>query len=269
MSKDFSTSEWASRRLPEFRKPPVIETALAVEFAPIPGWNAIHYGDVWQRFKSEYPKAEIQHAPQSLFAQGLDLTNPPVRCLLIDDKGNQLIQIRSGGFVHNWRASRECPFYARYATIRPLFEKDWRVFCEYLISSGFARPEVWKCEVTYVNHFLRGREWNDLSDLGQIMPFLPKPARSEVLKDLEQMHFTCTYALPGEIGHLQFQLHPAMGSDGEEIMQLTVTAIGKPQSSSAEDVLKWLDLGHYAVVQGFTDFTSSNTQTVIWERTWP
>jgi hypothetical protein len=138
-----------------------------------------------------------------------------------------------------------------------------------LSSSGFAQPEVWKCEVTYVNHFLRGREWNDVADLAEILPSLPKPVHSDVMKSLEQIHFVQTYALPGDIGHLLFQLHPVMGSDGEEIMQLAITAVGKPTGNSAADILGWLDLGRHAVVQGFTDFTSPTTQTAIWERTWP
>lgn len=269
MSNDFSASEWLSKRLPEYRKPPVVETALAVEFAPIAGWNAIRYGDVWQRFKNEYPKAEIQPAPQILFTQSLDLANPPIRCLLIDDKGNQLIQIRPGGFVRNWRANRDDHVYPRYETIRPSFEKDWGIFCEYLTLSGFAQPEVWQCEVTYVNHFLRGREWNEASDLRDALPFLSVPIYSETLKSLEQVRAVCTYALPADIGHLQFQLQPGMSSDGEEIMQLTITAVGKPTGSSTVEIMKWLDLGRHAVVQGFSDFTSPNTQTSIWERIWP
>ena len=269
MSNDFSASEWASRRLPEYRKPPVVETALAVEFKPITGWNAVRYGDVWQRFKSEYPKAEVQPAPQSLLTQGLDLANPPIRCLFVTEQGNQLVQIRSDAFVRNWRANPEVPEYPRYRTIRPSFKNDWVIFCEYLVANGFALPEIWKCEVTYVNHFLRGREWNDVSELTEILPFLSKPIHTDVLRSFEQLQLACTYALPGDIGHLQFQLQPGIRNDGRELMQLTITAVGKPQGTGTDEILKWLDLGHYAVVQAFTDFTSSNVQTGIWERIWP
>jgi len=266
MTSDFSVSDWATKQLPHYRRPPVVETAFAVEFAPIIGWNAVRYGDIWQRFKDEYPKAEIQPAPQSLVTQELDLANPPIRCLLIGAGGNQLIQIRAGGFVRNWRANHENPAYTRYATIRPSFEKDWSIFCGYLASNGFAEPEAWKCEVTYVNHFPRGREWNEVSDLCQVLPFLPNPIHSEVLDRLEQVRFACVYALPGDVGHLHFQLQPVISSEGEEIIQLAITAVGKPQGSSVREILTWLDLGHYAVVQGFTDFTSTDTQTAIWER---
>jgi hypothetical protein len=140
------------------------------------------------------------------------------------------------------------------------------MFCEYLALNGFAEPEVWKCEVTYVNHFLRGREWNELSDLGQTLAFLPKPIHSEVLKSLEQVRFACVYALPGDVGHIHFQFQPGMGTDGGEIMQLAITAVGKPQGSSIGEILNWLDLGHFAVVQGFSDFTSPNMQAAVWER---
>jgi hypothetical protein len=48
-----------------------------------------------------------------------------------------------------------------------------------------------------------------------------------------------------------------------------ITVFGKPKGNGIEDVLEWIDLGHFAVVQGFTDFTSPDIQASVWERTWP
>ncbi len=160
MSNDFSASNWPSRRTPEYKKPPVIETALAVEFAPIRGWNIVQYGALWERFRARYPKVEVFPAPQEFITRPqLDFANPPVRCFFIAAGDNQLVQIRSGAFVRNWRASQEDHIYPRYKTIRPSFEEDFQIFLTYLSEQGLGSPEIWKCEVTYVNHFLRGREW--------------------------------------------------------------------------------------------------------------
>jgi uncharacterized protein (TIGR04255 family) len=166
MSSDFSTSDWPSRRLPEYRRPPVIETALAIEFAPIKGWNIVQYGSLWECFKSRYPKVEVYPAPQEVLTRPeLDLANPPIRCFFIGSGDNQLVQIRAGAFVRGWRANQSDQEYPRYKSIRPSFEEDLNLFLGFLQQNGCESPEIWKCEVTYVNHFLRGREWHTASEL--------------------------------------------------------------------------------------------------------
>jgi len=270
MGNDFSTIDWPSRRLPEYDNPPVIETALAVEFAPIEGWNVIQYGSLWERFKGRYPRVEVHPAPQEFLTQPeLDLGNPPVRCFFIGSGNSQLIQIRSGAFVRNWRANQESHGYPRFKTIRPSFEEDLNLFLTFLHEQGFRQPEIWKCEVTYVNHFLRGREWHSASDAYKLIPSLASPVSSEVLADLQQITFACVYSLPGDVGQIQFRLQPGVRNDGHEVLQLMITAFGKPRGDRIEDVLEWIDLGHFAVVQGFTDFTSPDIQASVWERTWP
>jgi uncharacterized protein (TIGR04255 family) len=270
MNNHLSASDWPSRRTPEYKNPPVVETALAIEFAPIKGWNVVQYGALWERFKTRYPKVEVYPAPQEFLTRPqLDFADPPVRCFFIAATDNQLVQIRSGAFVRNWRASQEHPEYSRYRTIRPSFQEDLGLFLDFLAEQGFDRPEVWKCEVTYVNHFLRGREWQEPSGVWRVLPALASPVNSEVLSNLQQQSLAQSFVLPDEIGQIQFQLQPGIRNDGQEIFQLAITAFGKPKGSGMEEILEWLDLGHFAVVQGFTDFTSPQVQESVWERTWP
>jgi uncharacterized protein (TIGR04255 family) len=270
MSNDFSADDWGSRQLPAYKRPPVIETALAIEFAPIRGWNIVQYGAIWEEFKARYPKVEVYPAIQEVVARPeLDFANPPVRCFFIAAGDNQLIQVRSGAFVRNWRANQENHEYPRYKTIRPSFKEDLLLFFRFLAEHGFDHPEIWKCEVTYVNHFLRGREWNSIAEAYRILPSLAKPFNSEVLSSLQQLNLAEIYALPNEIGQIQFQLQPGTRNDGHEILQLTITAFGRPKGNGIDPILDWIDLGHFAVVQGFTDFTSPDIQRTVWERTWP
>ena len=34
--------------LPVYKNPPVVETAFAIEFAPLAGWNLLHFGALWE-----------------------------------------------------------------------------------------------------------------------------------------------------------------------------------------------------------------------------
>jgi uncharacterized protein (TIGR04255 family) len=254
-------------RLPHYESPPVVETALAIEFAPVAGWNLVHFGAIWERFRDTYPGTEV--IPGVQFSPELEITNPPIRFFFTNEDGTQLVQLRSGAFIRNWRAQPDNEQYPRYETIRPSFERDLRVFLEYLTANGFAKPEVWKCEVTYVNHFLRGREWADVADLYKILPMLSSGVHTELLANPTQLRFAINYELADDFGNLLIQLVPGLRADGKELLQLTLTAYGKPKGSELPQLLEWLDQGHYAVVQGFSDFTSEDIQTKMWGRIWP
>src|SRR5918912_130133 len=44
-----------THRLPAFDNPPVIETAVGVEFSPLQKWSIPHYGLFWHHIKADYP----------------------------------------------------------------------------------------------------------------------------------------------------------------------------------------------------------------------
>jgi len=271
-------SEESIARLPEYEHPPVVETALAVEFASLPGWNIIHYGLLRQRFQEAYPNFEVHPAafipfPPTVAVDTvpltIDIANPPIRCFFISEDGTQLVQIRNGALAHNWRKQPENDIYPRYDTIRPAFVDDLRIFYRFLQDNGFSAPEVWKCEVTYVNHFLRGREWSDIPSLLEVLPAIRLLDRSQLLTRLTQMQFTFNYELPEDIGNLRIQLLPFLGPDGKELAQLTLTAFGRPRSNDPQALIEWIDAGREAVVRGFSEFTSEDAQTKTWRRIWP
>jgi hypothetical protein len=73
--------------------------------------------------------------------------------------------------------------------------------------------------------------------------------------------FTLSYALPEGAGSLQFTSQPGIRrADGAEVIQLAITALGKPKSPDESHILEWLDFGREAVVRGFAGFTSEDSQ---------
>jgi hypothetical protein len=131
---------------------------------------------------------------------------------------------------------------------------------------GCLSPDVWQCEVTYINQFTRGREWHDFKGLSELYPIWSDSQSSPLLSRPQMATFAVAYAMPDDIGVLQFVSQPGTrGSDGAEIIQLSVSAIGRPQSSDDPDIFQWLDAGRAAVVQGFTDFTSQSAHSK-WRR---
>ena len=46
--------------LPSFRKPPVVEVAMAIAFAPLPGLQFAAFADLRHRWMADYPLTEEQ-----------------------------------------------------------------------------------------------------------------------------------------------------------------------------------------------------------------
>lgn len=256
--------------LPDFTQPPVDETALSLQFAPISGFNIPHYGLFWARVRDEYSRFEIQPpianvtellAPAAPVGRQLGMAFgdvPEVRCWFMDQSGNRLVQLQRDRMVHNWRKVTGTEAYPRYPTLRASLEKVWVRFCGFLKDEKLERPKINQCEVTYVNNIEYDKGWNGYGELDKVIAALatPKP-KSKFLPDAERVSMQVTYLLEANAGRLYVSFVPVIrGRDGKEVLQMTLTARGAPKSSSDEDVFGWLDLGRNWIVRGFADFTT-------------
>jgi uncharacterized protein (TIGR04255 family) len=260
----------SSRTLPDYENPPAVETVLGLRFSPIPHWNVFHYGLLLRQFQQNYPKHELKppigEVTWQFPIQG-DFASVPVRCWFINSDGTQLVQIQNNCFIRNWRKTESTPDYLHYDVIRPLFERDWTLFTQFLEEQGLSRPQVWQSEVSYINHLVRGRDWSDFQDLHNVLPAWQGLPPEGLFARPEMAQFAVSYGLPTVGGNLQFMAQPAVRqTDGAEVIQLTVTAIGKPDGSGLAEIMAQLDAGRAAVVSGFAGFTSPEIQRQVWKR---
>jgi len=66
----------------EFQNPPVAEAAIGFYFQRIEGWNILHHGGLWERFRVRYPDHEFLPPLLDTPAQQnimLDLSSLPIR----------------------------------------------------------------------------------------------------------------------------------------------------------------------------------------------
>jgi uncharacterized protein (TIGR04255 family) len=255
-----------TRTLPDFYHPPAIETALGVRFTSIPRWNVFHYGLLLQAFREDYPKQELRPPFGNVMIQipstDTDFAGMPVRCWFINQESTELIQVQNDCFLRNWRKTENSQEHMHYEFTRPRFEHDWLKFVAFLKEHDLALPEIWQCEVTYINHFVRGHEWDDFNNLSKLYPVWKGLDNPKLLTKSQMVQFATSYQLANDLT-LQFISQPAIRQqDGAEIIQLSVTALGRPRSSDIKDVLAWLDDGHAAVVDGFSEFTSDDAHAI-------
>ena len=268
------------RTLPDFENPPVIETVLGVQFAPLEEFKIQHFGLYWSMIRGQYREVEVYpplgatvedfgeaRTPVELVPLQVRLTtSPAMRCWFIDETKNHLLQVQKDRFIHNWRKVKGDEHYPHYENIQPIFKAEWLRFTEFLQKEKLGAPDVNQCEVTYVNHIELGGGIDSLADIHKLIAgwsgrssgnFLPKP---------EMVGLNANYVIGDQKGRLYISLAPVIRSrDAQAVLQLNVSARGRPASSHIEDILDWLNLGRSWVVQGFTDFTTSEMHR-YWRR---
>ncbi len=244
---------------------------MGVEFPALVGWTVSDYGLFWSRIRSEYPETEAQAPLASQVERfgaearragppiGLELVQgePNLRCWYRHDAKGRLIQLQRDRFLHNWRKAGPGQQYPRYPETRKMFESAWDNYLAFLDAERIPRPQPMQCEITYVNHIERGSGWNTMADLPNVSPLLAGRPSPWFLPDAEVVVVNASYPLPEERGRLHISLQPGIrNADQVEILQLQLTARGKPKSEETADVLAWLDTGREWVVRGFVDVTS-------------
>lgn len=240
---------------------------MGVYFANYAGWNILHFGKLWSLFQKDYPKGDI--LPPILdprkFVQGdLEFSQLPFRAMFTDLSDNQLVQVQSSAFLRNWRKTAANQAYTHYADLKPKFEADWRKFSAFLEENGFPRPQVFQCEVTYVNHLVRGVEWHSYNDLAKLIkPIAPRSMVEEhgrkytFLPEASTVALSVGYNLTDIGVSLQITCQSAVRRpDGLEVVQLTVTAKGDISNSSSGTISEMLDRCHDSVILGFDDVTT-------------
>ena len=261
--------------LPDFDDPPVVETILSVQFDPLAVTTA-HLGLLWNEYRELFPRSEerpplepvIEQFPESPVARvGFKfqaLENFPVpRIWFTNDQGNEMIQVQNDRFIKNWRKEGEGERYPHYDdTIRPHFDRDYRIFLAFLEKNRLGTPHVNQCEVSYVNHILAGQGWERFGDVEKIftfwqptMPIPPGPA--------EDLRLHIRFLIPGQdgkpIGRLHVDLQPAVRmADNHPMYVLHLTARG--QIGEGTD---FFDTGRDWIVTTFERLTT-NSMHQIW-----
>jgi uncharacterized protein (TIGR04255 family) len=267
------------RELPAYDNPPAVETVMGFHFAQIAGWSPLHLGQLFSVFEADYPNGEML-APVvdlSLASRGGALNfleAMTLRAAFSDKLKSQLVQVQQSFFLRNWRRVVDGQQYAHYSELKPRFTADWQGFTSFLKQVGLGSPAVYRCEVTYVNHLVRGDIWNSYNDLAALLkPIAERASGSEqgrqyaFLPEAATVNLVAGYNLAQMAVSLQIQAQSAIRQpEGTEVIQLTVTAQSKPDSESDQSLSDALDRCHDAVVLGFDDATTSKAHKLWGKR---
>jgi len=260
-----------SARPPDFNRPPIVETVLGVQFAPLQAFRSHHYGWLWRELllgEGWAPVADEKPLPE--YAERFDdihlkLTRPDpapnalrVRLKLRSPDRTRTIQLQSDKFYYSW--AREGKSAPGYAAVRPEFDRLFGAFQGFAASAGLGdvRPNLW--EVMYVNQIPAGQLWTEPKDWHRVLPTLFPPTGPGA----EGIRFA-TYQ-----GDWHFEIEPkrgrihvrvakmVMNQRPDPVLYIHLTARG--QTDDETDWAGGLALGHDSCVRLFCGITSDEAQ---------
>ncbi len=270
-----------SSSLPSFQNPPVIETALSVQFKPLRGFANAHLGLFWDRIRREFPKtadADPILPQEELFGDQI-LRRPRLpsfrivagegaaRLQMISEDNRAMVQLQNGRLAYNWRRMVDGE-YPRWRTVMPKFESARDTLADFLSSEGLGEIEPNQWEGAYVNHLTRGRDWEEASDWSRLIPGLIGTAGVAPVGKTESVGCNWRFALPEDRGRLHIDLfHGFSGAEqtAEEVLVLQLTARGGVKSLDGWGTAAGLEIGHAAIVRTFAAITGAEAHNQ-WER---
>lgn len=264
--------------LPSFRRPPVVEVAIAAQFDGIPGLTGPHMGLLWQRFREAFPTLQVHPALDPRFERsspepGKKLTFaletvPTPRAWFVGSNEEHLVQVQQDRFVFNWRRIHGQD-YPRYTHVKTSFEKNFSLFQEYLADEQLGEPRPNQWELTYVNHIPAGDGWHRHGELGLVVPLLNPNPESGFLPEPEDIALRVRYRISPEeevVSRLYVEATPGFDPTSRKpVVGLTLTARGGLERGAENLLSSRLDVGRDWIVRGFAEVTSQ-TMHQHWER---
>lgn len=167
---------------PKFRKPPVVELALGVQFKPLASFNTLQAMSWRESIKGQFSKVQEQpELPDLVEVPDLGeikmqmkmVQGPqPLRYWYLNESETELVQVQRNRFVYNWRKKSDADQYPSYDEMKARVEERLKAFMAFIVAEKLGEfvPDI--CEVTYISHILTGGVWKSHSEGAKVFTTL-------------------------------------------------------------------------------------------------
>ncbi len=264
---------------PRFAQPPVVETALGIQFDELGSMTASHLGLYFNQVRSRYPIAKDQPRLASItelfparpvmpdLKFQLVNSKPVERVWFMsngegDDPGDKLIQIQPDRFGFNWRKPGEDSAYPSYSRNGRECLEEFGRFAEFCRQEnlGVLKPNL--CEVVYVNHIVPPDGCSAIDDFGIVFPGVSWESGTGWLPTPERASLNRVYVIGENQGRLYAEASIGTVRGQGDIIVLKM--VGRVICNDSVRVAEGLQLAHDWVVKGFECLTAPAVRRERW-----
>ena len=250
-----------------FAHPPIDEIVCGILFDSIKGLQAGHLGSLWEQFKPDFSRTEDQSVLGPLSEEELNFRQiPPLpRVWFIHQDENELIQMQSNRFLHNWRKRRPDDIYPGYTTVVENFEKYLSCFEGFLTKEKLGDLAPRQYELTYINDIFENEGWETITDLEKVFPnFISLKGQKMLSADIRELSWQMAFGLPNDFGQLHLSIRNARRiSDNRHLLRIEFKALS---NQPYKPMRGWFDLAHDVIFDLFTNLVSEEIQEQYWGR---
>jgi uncharacterized protein (TIGR04255 family) len=258
--------------LPDFERPPVVEVALGIEFAPIPDLGAVRLARLQREWEAEYPKWVEQpalppSAPPGTLITGFGLRfgsgAEPLRLWMLTEDERTLVQVQWDRVFLNWRRQDSAAEYPHYEALRDEFVSRWHAFELYVGAQELGPLQPLIAEFTFVNVIYSDEGELVVSDVLATLASVPE------LGDMLATHVQHVVSRPMEDGTpATTTIVGALDGERQGAVRLNVSTrvTLPPDGIDAGRLLAALDYAHDEGVWAFTRGTKPSMHKQ-WGRT--
>jgi len=260
-----------------FRYPPVVETALSVQFDELTNFRTTHFGKYHTSISDRFPVTQDKNRLEPVrefFPIGLRPQLPPLHFakaalgepqrVWYQEAVNEgvMLQLQPDRFIFNWR-KKENEAYPRYETNKPRLLEEYERFCTFVRDEQLGEVQPNLCEVTYVNHVLP-----DTSEL-------PTECMASIFTGLDWISsdgwlnqppavvtFNRVFEIDNQKGRLYIETSIANSETKGDFILLKITA--RVNHKEEDDLTANLDLAHEWVVKSFVSVTDRQVRHERW-----
>lgn len=268
------------RKPPSFSSPPVVEVVVGVAIKPLSRLTAAHAGALWRDvLAASFPTVEERQPYEPLMERfgpsdialgtfevklQFQATPPLPRLLFTDEKGEEAVQLQTNWLAANWRRVAPHDEYGRWPGRRKAFIESYTKVNDWLQRNEIGELLPEQCEITYVNHVVADKGWENHSELGEIVTLISDRSTEA---GPEQMNVQASYIITDSSGAPRGRVHlhaqPLFRRDDLRPMySLTYTARGRPSNPGLEGSLEILDVARDRLLEVFMSTTTSKMHEI-------
>lgn len=266
--------EKSSSSTRHFKRPPLNEVVLGVQFAVPSGFHQIRAWEVWELFKTRFrvvqelpalePGFETFGPPQGIrFGFSLVAGQPQTRYWFLTDSGDELIQFQADRLLHNWRkVGDQRNEYPRFERMIEDYASELRTTDTYFRKSDPKGLQINQCEISYINHI-----YLDQDGLKTPQDWITFLTINEPTPEDYAASFRRILRAPDgrPVGRLTCEASSGYNNQGRPLIILQLTVRGAPGGSSVDAALDFLKNGRDKINFLFDEVTTESAQ-IRWER---
>ncbi len=256
--------------LPSFKKPPVVEVVIGLQFThPIP-IQTLQVADVWAAFgKDEYVEySELKPLdpilpPNMLRFEISDAPDFP-RYLFKNATGTSLIQFQRDRLVYNWsKCENEPPeSYPRFGAVLGEFLKAYESLAKAIGNLKLSMPNPGILELAYVNLIDAPA---DMSEISEIFSDIEWKKDSRFLTAPNKVNLTYDFPIEELKANLSVNiLSVQLVKDGRNMLKYELSVKGPISVHHEEAMVAWYEVARGWIVKSFKDMTTDKMHK-FWE----